>query len=54
MYEHLYMRGSLRNVGDGFGFEVRNLVDSGKATGIHAPSADRRTTDRDMEGDENG
>jgi hypothetical protein len=40
MYEHLYMKGSLRNTDEGFELKVRNLVNGGEATGIYALSID--------------
>jgi len=40
MYGHLYVKGSLRNIDEGFELEVRNLVNSGEATGISALSVD--------------
>jgi hypothetical protein len=34
MYEHLYVKDSLRNIDEGFELEVRNLVNSGEVTGV--------------------
>jgi hypothetical protein len=34
MFEKLYVKGSLENQGEGFVFQVKNLIDSGSVSGL--------------------
>lgn len=38
--QRLYVKGSLKNEGDGFCFEIKNLIDSGSVSGISKLTVD--------------